>query len=163
MRLAYGFLVLCHSFRVLVSGLHQPHRVNWETSLLPRTLEQNMVIALILLDPSLPMIYMELCPRHPLPKAHPTACSRLLCLSASWFSFSFLLPLPQGFCTCHLFSLMELFFTPLLADLGLSFLFPCLVKYLLLHHVPFFLHSSHLRFYLYLCDFIDIINTWLSH
>ena len=58
---------------------------------------------------------------------------------------------------------MEQFFTPLLADLALSLWFPCLVKHLLLRHVPFFLHSSHLQFYLYLCDFIDIINTWLSH
>ena len=106
---------------------------------------------------------MEVPPRHPLPNALSTACSRLLCLSASWFSFSCLLPLPQGFCTCHLFPLIELFFSPLLADLALSFRFPCLVKHLLLHHVSFFLHSSHLRFYLYLCDFIDIINTWLSH
>lgn len=54
MRLAYGYLVLCHSFWVLISRLHQPHRVSWETRLLPRTLEQNVVIALILLDPSLP-------------------------------------------------------------------------------------------------------------
>ena len=86
MRLAYGFLVLCHSFRVLVSGLHQPHRVSWETSLLPRTLEQNMVIALILLDPRLPMIYMELCPWHPLPKAPPHC---LLSLAVSFIILVF--------------------------------------------------------------------------
>lgn len=98
---------------------------------------------------------MEVPPRHPLPNALSTACSRLLCLSASWFSFSCLLPLPQGFCTCHLFPLIELFFNPLLADLALSSRFPCLVKHLLLYHVSFFLHSSHLRFYLYLCDFIN--------
>ena len=50
MRLAYGYLVLCHSFRVLVSRLHQPHRVSWET----QDFGTEWVIALILLDPSLP-------------------------------------------------------------------------------------------------------------